>query len=431
MIQQVQWNKISREKQKKVLQRAAQAKNRDIRAVVLQIVGKVKKQGDAALRQFAEKFDRVALKNFKVGEQEFSPAAKKVPQDVKNALKNAARNIERFHAAQKRGDIRVQTQKGIRCVFMSRPIQKIGFYVPGGTAVLPSTLLMLGIPSRIAGCEERILCTPPRKDGEIDATLLYAAQLCGIRDIYKIGGAQAIAAMAYGTRTIPKVDKIFGPGNAYVTEAKVIVSQDIEGSAIDMPAGPSEVMVIADAGASAAFIAMDMLSQAEHDVNSQAILVTNSFSLAKKAQVEIQKQMPTLPRKIIAQASIRKNGKIILVSSMEQAFDVANAYAPEHLIVQTKNPQKYLRKIQNAGSVFLGEWSPESVGDYASGTNHVLPTYGYAKMFGGVSLASFMKTMTVQQLTREGLKGIAATVLKLTEVEKLEAHRRAVEIRMR
>ncbi|MFZ5806046.1 MAG: histidinol dehydrogenase [Verrucomicrobiota bacterium] len=423
------WKTLSRKERLQVLRRSAQKQNDDIRFIALQIIEEIKKRGDSALEEFSEKFDNVALRSFRVGDREFQRTERELSEEIKKMLQRAARNIEKFHAAQKRGKICVQTMPGVSCELRFLPIEKVGLYVPGGTATLPSTVLMLGIPSKLAGCETRILCTPPRQDGSVDPSILYAAQLCGIREVYRIGGAQAIAAMAYGTKTVPKVDKIFGPGNAYVTEAKILVSQDPDGAAMDIPAGPSEVMILADGKADPVFVAADLLSQAEHDRHAQAILVTHHIPLAKKVAEEVRRQVVNLPRKNIAEVSLQNNGRIILVDSLKAGIEVINAYAPEHLILQIDKPEKYLKDIRHAGSIFLGKWTPEAVGDYASGTNHILPTYGYARAFGGVNLASFMKTMTVQSLTAKGLKNIAPIVEKLADLEELTAHRHAVFLR--
>lgn len=425
----LEWNQLSELQQKEALQRPAQKRNDEFERTVRKIVSEVRYKGDSALLGYTRLFDCPSLKKLKVTDVEFREAAKKVPQAVKVALKKAAANIEKFHQAQTRPPLKVETMPGVSCALVTRPIERVGLYIPGGSAPLPSTMLMLGIPSKLAGCPVRIACSPPGKNGKIPPVLLFTAALTGIRDFYKMGGAQAIAAMAFGTKSVPKVDKICGPGNAFVTEAKVLVSQDPIGASIDMPAGPSEVLVLADRNANPVFVAADLLSQAEHDPQSQVLLVTNSRPLADLVSQEVSRQLEDLPRVEIARRAV-ENGAVILVSSIEEGIAISNAYAPEHLILQVQNPRRWVDKIIAAGSVFLGPYTPESVGDYASGTNHVLPTYGWARSFGGVNLASFYRTMTVQELSREGLKRIGKTVETLAACESLEAHRRAVSLRL-
>lgn len=337
----------------------------------------------------------------------------------------ATRNIDTFHRAQTLPEVAVETQPGVRCRQVTRPIDAVGLYIPGGTAPLLSTVLMLGIPSRLAGCRKVVLCSPPPIADEI----LYAAKLCGIENIFQIGGAQAIAAMAFGSESVPKVDKIFGPGNAYVTEAKRQVSQAVGGAAIDMPAGPSEVLVIADAGATPSFIAADLLSQAEHGADSQVILLTPDESIAQAVSDELDKQLVTLSRRDIAIQALAES-RLIVADSLDQCVDISNRYGPEHLILQTRDPEALVDRITSAGSVFLGDWSPESAGDYASGTNHVLPTYGYTATYSSLGLADFQKRMTVQQLTADGLMALAPTIETLAQAEQLTAHRRAVSLRV-
>lgn len=395
---------------------------------VRKILTEVKHQGDVAVRKYTEKFDRVDLGKFQVGEKELKAAASNVRLETKKALKIAAANIEKFHKSQLKKEKPVETTKGIKCWREIKAIEKVGIYIPRG---LVSTVLMLGIPAKVAGCQNVIMCTPSDKTGKVAAEMLLAAKIAGIKKVFKIGGVQAIGAMAYGTKTVPKVDKIFGPGNQYVTAAKMLVSIDPEGSAIDLPAGPSEVLVITDERANPSFVAADLLSQAEHGVDSQVVLVTNSKSLADKVKKELKKQLVELPeeRRKFASNTL-KNSLCIIVNSLAQAIAFANLYAPEHLILNLKNAKKYVAQIKNAGSVFVGEYSPESVGDYASGTNHVLPTSGYAKSYSGVSIDSFIKKITFQKISKTGLQNITKTVKTLAEVENMQAHKNAVLIRL-
>jgi len=346
---------------------------------------------------------------------------------VRKAIITAADNIFKFHEMQKKNGYEIETMHGIKCWRKSVPIENVGLYVPGGSAVLVSTMLMLGIPAKIADCKRVVVCSPVKN--EINPALAFAARICEVDEFYKIGGAHAIAMMAYGIEDVKKVDKIFGPGNQYVTAAKTLVSIDPDGCAIDMPAGPSEVLVIADDSALSSFVAADLLSQAEHGEDSQVILITTSKNLAEQVLIELKNQLQLLPRKLIAEKSL-SNSRIILVQNLEEAIEISNRYAPEHLILAVQNPNKLLKKIVNAGSVFIGNYSPESAGDYASGTNHSLPTYGYAKSYSGVSVESFMKSITFQKLSKDGLKKIAQTVITLTEVEKLQAHANAIKIRL-
>lgn len=429
-MKQITWARLSQKERSTALSRPIQSVSAEVKDAVRRIIEEIKAKGDAAVQGFTEKFDKIKLGDFKVSSQEFQSAHQKVSSEEKKALEKAANNIFKFHKAQRPRDIKIKVMDGVVCEWRARPIEKAGLYVPAGTAPLPSTLLMLGIPSKIAGCEHRIVCSPPGKNGEVHPVTLIAAEMCGIQDVYKIGGAQAIAAMAYSTESVPKMDKIFGPGNAYVTEAKLQAAQDPDGAAMDLPAGPSEVMIIADAEANPAFVAADLLSQAEHSTDAQAVLVTTDKNFAGKVEAEIEKQLQTLPRQDFARKAIASS-LVIFVSDLNEAVEAANAYAPEHLIIQTEKPERCMEKIRHAGSVFLGPWSPEPVGDYASGTNHVLPTSGYARAFGGVTLMSFMKTMTVQKLTRAGLHSLGPVVEKLALIEGLEAHRRAVSVRLK
>lgn len=395
---------------------------------VKKILNKVKKKGDKAIRKFTEEFDGIKLKQLRVSEDELSAAEKLIPQTLKEAIQQAKTNIETFHQSQKEEVRKIETMPGVVCWRQSSPIEKVGLYIPGGTAPLFSTVLMLAIPAAIAGCKEIILCTPPAKDKSIHPAILYSAKLCGVTQIFKVGGVQAIAAMGYGTESVPKVYKLFGPGNQYVTKAKQLMQQD--GLAIDMPAGPSEVLVIADETANPAFVAADLLSQAEHGADSQVVLLTTSSILADKVAAAIEEQLKLLPRKDLALKSL-SNSKIILFENIDTAVAFSDLYAPEHLILACDDAYSVAQKVSAAGSVFIGHYSPESAGDYASGTNHTLPTNGYAAMYSGVSLDSFCKKITYQQITREGLFNIGETIMQMASAEGLEAHKNAVAIRLK
>ena len=395
---------------------------------VRKILEKVRSKGDKAVRKYTNEFDGVKLKKLAVTEKETRFAEQSLSNELKNAIDHAKANIEKFHRAQIEEVKVIETMPGIKCWRKSVAIEKIGIYIPGGTAPLFSTVLMLAIPASIAGCKEIILCTPPSKDGSINPAILYAANLCDVTKIFKVGGPQAIAAMAYGTETIPKVFKIFGPGNQYVTCAKQLVQQD--GVGIDMPAGPSEVLIIADDTAIPEFVAADLLSQAEHGIDSQVILLTTSEVIAEKVQICLTEQLDQLPRKEIA-AKALTNSKIVVLKTIEEAIDLSNLYAPEHLILSCTDAEGLITKIISAGSVFIGNYSPESVGDYASGTNHTLPTNGYAAMYSGVSVDSFVKKITFQQLSKEGLENIGNTVMQMAAAEGLDAHKNAVQIRLK
>ncbi len=421
----VVWQSLSESQQDSVLERPAITEGANITATVSDVIAKVRNEGDAALKELTEKFDRVTPESIRVSSTEIEEACARLTPEMKQALEQAYSNIAKFHEAQKPQPIKVETQPGVVCEQVTRAINTVGLYIPGGSAPLPSTVLMLGVPAQIAGCRKVVLCSPPPIADEI----LYVANLCKIDEVYNVGGGQAVAAMAYGTESVSKVDKIFGPGNAYVTEAKRQVSNDFRGSAIDMPAGPSEVMVIADETADADFIAADLLSQAEHGPDSQVVLVTPSPVIADQVTDAVQKQLKELSRANIAQQALASS-LIIIAESITQAIAISNFYGPEHLIVQTNNPRELLPLLDNAGSIFLGDWSPESAGDYASGTNHVLPTYGYTKTYSSLGLADFSKRMTVQELTADGLKGLAPTVVTMAEAEGLDAHKRAVTIRI-
>ncbi len=420
----VVWQSLSETQQDSILERPAITKGANITAAVSEVIAKVRKEGDAALLELTEKFDRVKPESIRVSAQEIDEASARLSEKMKSALEQAYENITKFHKAQKPQPIKVETQPGVLCEQVTRPIQKVGLYIPGGSAPLPSTVLMLGVPAKIAGCRKVVLCSPPPIADEI----LYVAKLCGIDEVYNVGGGQAVAAMAYGTESVSKVDKIFGPGNAYVTEAKRQVSNDFRGAAIDMPAGPSEVLVIADETADADFIAADLLSQAEHGPDSQVVLVTPSPVIADQVTDAVQRQLKELSRADIAEQALASS-LIIIAESLTQSVSISNYYGPEHLIVQTKNPRELLPLLDNAGSIFLGDWSPESAGDYASGTNHVLPTYGYTRTYSSLGLADFSKRMTIQELSADGLKNLAPTVVTMAEAEGLDAHKRAVTIR--
>ncbi|UAB69279.1 histidinol dehydrogenase [Vibrio sp. SCSIO 43132] len=421
----VVWQSLSEEQQDAVLERPAITEGANITAAVAEVIQKVRGEGDKALTELTAKFDGVTPESIRVSKEEIQAASDRLTDDMKKALEQAYSNIAKFHKAQKPQPIKVETQPGVVCEQVTRPINTVGLYIPGGSAPLPSTVLMLGVPAQIAGCRKVVLCSPPPIADEI----LYVAQLCNIDEVYNVGGGQAVAAMAYGTQSVSKVDKIFGPGNAYVTEAKRQVSNDFRGAAIDMPAGPSEVLVIADDTADPDFIAADLLSQAEHGPDSQVVLVTPSPVIADKVTDAVQAQLKELSRAEIAEKALGSS-LIIIAESLTQCVSISNFYGPEHLIVQTKNPRELLPLLDNAGSIFLGDWSPESAGDYASGTNHVLPTYGYTRTYSSLGLADFSKRMTVQELTAEGLKALAPTVVTMADAEGLDAHRRAVTIRV-
>ena len=400
----------------------------DLSSIVNGILENVKINGDSAIRSYAEKFDGVSLKNFLTSEQEISVSKKQVSQELKSAIQLAKKNIECFHKGQKESINRIETSDGVECWRESRAIEKVGLYIPGGTAPLFSTVLMLGIPAKLAGCAEIVLCTPPAKDGSINPAILYTADLIGINKIYKVGGAQAISAMAFGTESIPKVYKIFGPGNQYVTKAKELVQQT--GTAIDMPAGPSEVLVIADESCKPSFVAADLLSQAEHGADSQVILLSPSDDVIDKVLNEIDSQINELPRKEVAKLAL-KQSRAIQCASIEECVELSNYYAPEHLIIASEKAENLLGQIQNAGSVFVGNYSCESAGDYASGTNHTLPTNGYARNYSGVSLDSFIRKITFQRLTEKGIQNIGPSIECMAEAEELFAHKNAVSLRLK
>ena len=394
---------------------------------VRSVIDRVKEEGDPAVLDYEEKFDKVVLASLAVSEEEQQEAENLVSEDLKAAIRLAKQNIETFHAAQRFEGKKVQTQPGVTCWQKAVAIEKVGLYIPGGTAPLFSTVLMLAVPARIAGCKEIVLCTPPGRDGKVHPAVLFAAKVAGVNRIFKAGGIQAIAAMAYGTESVPKVYKIFGPGNQYVTAAKQLVS--LRDVAIDMPAGPSEVEVLADETANPIFVAADLLSQAEHGVDSQAMLITTSEKLQAEVMEEVDRQLAKLPRREIAAKSL-ENSKLILVKDMDEALELTNAYAPEHLIVETENYLEVAERVINAGSVFLGSLTPESAGDYASGTNHTLPTNGYAKAYSGVSLDSFIRKITFQEILPQGMKVIGPAIEEMAANELLDAHKNAVTVRL-
>jgi histidinol dehydrogenase len=400
----------------------------DIELTVKEIFKEVQKKGDAAVAKYTSIFDGVVFENLEVSQQEIENAVTAVPAELKEAIQLAKSNIEKFHVAQKTTKVEVETVEGVACWQEKRPIQKVGLYIPGGTAPLFSTVLMLAVPATIAGCKEIVLCSPPDKKGNINAAILYAAQLCGVTKILKVGGIQAIAGLTFGTETIPKVYKIFGPGNQYVTVAKQLATQF--GVAIDMPAGPSELLIVADDAAIPAFVASDLLSQAEHGTDSQVILVSTSKKLINAVEEEIQFQIEQLPRKAIAEKAIA-NSKLIFVENDSIALDLINEYGPEHFIVCTSDDAFYIDGIENAGSVFIGNYTPESAGDYASGTNHTLPTNGYAKNYSGVNLDSFTKSMTFQKISEKGIQNIGSAIEIMAEAEGLQAHKNAVTLRLK
>lgn len=396
--------------------------------VVQGIIGRVKTEGDEAVREYERQFDKVELTTLAVSPEEFEEAEQRVSEELKAAIRLAADNIAAFHASQRFEGKKVETRSGVVCWQKAVAIEKVGLYIPGGTAPLFSTVLMLAVPARIAGCREIVLCTPPGRDGKVHPAVLFAARVAGVQQVFKAGGVQAIAAMAYGTQSIPKVYKIFGPGNQYVTAAKQLVG--LRDVAIDMPAGPSEVEVLADGTANPVFVAADLLSQAEHGMDSQAMLITTSKELQQAVKDEVERQLEALPRKEIAARSLA-NSKLIVVRSMEEAVDMTNAYAPEHLIIETADYQSVAGKIVHAGSVFLGSLTPESAGDYASGTNHTLPTNGYAKAYSGVSLDSFIRKMTFQEISPEGLRQIGPAIEVMAANESLDGHKNAVAVRLK
>lgn len=419
------WSSLSPQERMRQLARPALEDSAMLHTQVSNIIDNVQMQGDDALRDYAQRFDNIALSEISVSAAQIKAASQNIDDELKQAIALAKSNIEKFHRAQAQQDISVETVKGVQCELRTQPLRSVGLYAPGGTAPLPSTVLMTAVPAVIAGCKNVVLCSPP----PISDVILYTAQLCGVDKIYQVGGAQAIAAMAFGTQTLPSVDKIYGPGNKFVTEAKKQVSNAIGGAGIDMPAGPSEVLVIADEYANGAFVAADLLSQAEHGTDSQTILLTDSEQLARDVTTAIEEQLASLSRADIARAAL-EHSKIIVCRDLDEAISISNDYAPEHLIIQTEQPRDVLADIYAAGSVFLGKWSPESAGDYASGTNHVLPTYGMCNSYSSLSLADFSRRFTVQELSLEGLRNLESSIVPLALAEGLDAHANAVSIRL-
>jgi len=425
----INWQEISEQQKIDALARPAIADNALLSTQVANILSQVKNQGDKSLFTLTEQFDGIALTSLSVTPEQVKAARLALTDKRLKAINTAYNQIKSFHSAQTPEDITVETCPGVRCTLKTEAIESVGLYIPAGSAPLPSTVLMLGVPAQLTGCSRTVLVCPPDKNGQLANEVLVAAELCGITEIYTIGGAQAIAALAYGTQSIPPVNKVFGPGNRYVTEAKKQLSQQVAGFAIDMPAGPSEVLVLADKDANPAFIAADLLSQAEHGADSQVILLTDSTCLIDNVSLELEKQVAELSRREIAEKAL-KQSRLILTKDLSQAVEVSNLYGPEHLIVQTENPQALLTNLRNAGSIFVGAYTPESAGDYASGTNHVLPTYGYSKVISSLSLADFSRRYTVQEISKTGLNNLAECIIELTDAEGLDAHQRAVTIRL-
>jgi histidinol dehydrogenase len=423
------WKSLTASERHDALRRPAQRDAASISAAAQGIIDTVRRDGDAAVLALTEKFDEVRLASMRVTAQEFSDAERALSAEQIAAIERAISNVHRFHAAQSPAPLRVETEPGVVCERISVPIRAVGLYVPAGSAPLPSTAIMLAVPAGIAACPVRVMCTPPARHGGADPAVLVAALRCGIEQVFKAGGAQAIAAMAYGTASIPKCDKVFGPGNAWVTAAKLLVAQDPAGAAADLPAGVTEVMVIADDSARADFVAADLLAQAEHGPEAQSLLVTTSVSLAKEVAWQVQRQAATLSRAAILAKSI-EHMRLLIVDTLETAFEIANEYAPEHLLLELREPRHWLKCVSAAGAVFLGHWSPESMGDYCTGPNHTLPTYGYAKAHSGLSLEDFQKRITVQELTPAGLGGLGPTAQILARLEGLDAHAAAVSIRL-
>lgn len=429
-MQIINWLELDEARRCELLQRPALADNRARASTVADIIRGVRERGDAALRELTARLDGVDTTQFAVSQDEIAAAGPQLAPEVRAAIDKAAETIRRFHLPSGRAEYAVETAPGVQCRRLVRPLRAVGLYVPGGTAPLPSTVLMLGVPSQLAGCETRVLCTPPNAEGKTDPAILYAAHRCGIDQVLRVGGAQAIAAMAYGTESVSRVDKIFGPGNSWVSEAKRQVAQDPDGAICDLPAGPSEVLVIAGADADPEFVAADLLSQAEHGPDSQVLLLSPSTALAHRVRDMINRQLALLPRAAIAEQALSA-ARLIVVPDLDAAFDLSNRYAPEHLILNVDAAETWLPRVVNAGSVFLGAWTPESLGDYISGTNHVLPTYGYARQMGGLGVADFQKSFTVQSASPAGLEQLGPAAVTLARAEGLEAHARAVSFRLR
>lgn len=428
-MKRIDWSSLDEAGRTDALARPPQLRDAELGAAVATLLAEVRRSGDAALRGYAARFDHALLDDIAVTAAEIAAAEACVDPALARAIGEAAARIEMFHRACMSAPVCVDTAPGVRVERMPRPIGRVGLYVPAGSAPLPSTVLMLAIPAKLAGCREVVLCSPPRRDGTCDPAVLHAARQCGVHRIFKAGGAQAIAAMAYGTESVPRCDKLFGPGSAHVTEAKLQVMCSAEGVAIDLPAGPSELLVIADGSADPAFVAADLLSQAEHGPDSQVLLLTDCPGLVDAVVAEVERQLGTLPRAAIVRKAL-SNSRLILVESIAQAVAASNRYAPEHLILQVREPRRWLERIECAGSVFLGPWTPESLGDYCSGSNHVLPTSGWARSFSGVSVASFQNQITVQTCSPAGLSELGPCAIALARAEQLEAHSRAVTLRL-
>ncbi|MGA7537211.1 MAG: histidinol dehydrogenase [Steroidobacteraceae bacterium] len=423
------WQSLGASERVAALARPTQDSRAEIEALAREVIAHVRAGGDDAVRAYTRRFDVAEPESLAVSPEEFSQAERALTAQQRAALERSMENVESFHRAQRPESLTLETMPGVRCERIIRPISAVGLYVPAGSAPLPSTVVMLAVPARIAGCPRRVLCTPPGRDGRAAAAVLVAARLCGLDTVFKVGGVQAIAAMAYGTQSVPKVDKIFGPGNAWVTAAKQAVASDPGGAACDLPAGPSEVLVVADESARAEFVAADLLAQAEHDRQAQAILVTTSRALAEAVRSAVETEVRSLSRGAILEQSLASS-RCIVVSDLDTALDVANAYAAEHLILEVREPRRWLERVESAGSVFLGSWSPEPMGDYCSGTNHVLPTYGYARAYSGLSVLDFVKRITVQELSPAGLRSLGPTAVSLARLEGLDAHASAVTRRL-
>jgi histidinol dehydrogenase len=425
----IEWASLDEPARRAALARPMHESRAELAQSVRRIVDDVRREGDVAVRRFTEQFDEVRLEGLAVSHAERAAARRKLTVAQMDALRRAMTNVELFHAAQELAPLSLEVMPGVRCERIVRPISAVGLYVPAGSAPLPSAVIMLAVPARLAGCPQRVLCTPPGRDGSAHPAVLAAAELCGVETIFKVGGAQAIAALAYGTESVPKVHKIFGPGNAWVTEAKQQIASDPQGAACDLPAGPSEVLVIADDSARAELVAADLLAQAEHDARSQALLVTPSVALATAVVAAVERQSRSLSRREILEHSLAAS-RCIVVADLPSACEVASQYAPEHLMLQVREPRRWLAEVRSAGSVFLGPWSPEPLGDYCSGTNHVLPTYGYAHALSGLSVLDFVKRITVQELSAEGLAALGPVAVELARLEGLDAHAEAVTRRL-
>ena len=429
LLSRLEWSVLDGAGRESALQRPVQKIATETSAAVADVLRAVHERGDAALREYTARFDGAALAYLEVSDDEFAAAADAVPMELRAAIDDAIARIGAYHAAGVPQPYSIDTAEGVRCERILRPIPRVGLYVPAGSAPLPSTVLMLGVPARLAGCRDVVLCTPPRADGSADPVVLFAARRCGIGRVFKLGGAQAIAAMAFGTESVPRCDKLFGPGNTYVTEAKRQVSMRADGAAIDMPAGPSEVLVIADADANPAFVAADLLSQAEHGADSQVLLLSDDDAFIDAVEVRIGEQLQRLPRADIARAAL-EGSRAIRVDTLATAFDISNLYAPEHLILALREPRAWLDRVASAGSVFLGDWAPEALGDYCSGTNHVLPTGGAARAISGLSVASFQTAISVQDVDRKGIAAIGPAAIFIANAEGLDAHAQAIRVRL-